>query len=242
MERGGDGHFPNTSWTLIERLKDDREEVSRRALEDLCAQYHYPLYCYIRRRGLDHHDSEDALHDFLTKLLRLDSFKEAKAQKGRLRSFLATSLYRFLINWKRDKKHELRTIHLSIDIAQLEDRYQKENFADTDTPERIFDRKWSQALLNRVMELLKQRYSLKNKQALFGKLQPVLINGGSLKGEDAAALAASLNLSETALRVAMSRLLKLYRDLLEEEVLQTVDDHSDVKNEIASLIDVLGKN
>ncbi|TLD72018.1 hypothetical protein FEM03_04650 [Phragmitibacter flavus] len=242
MQHGSDGHFPNTSWTLIERLKDESEEVSRRALEDLCTQYHYPLYCYIRRRGFDHHDGEDALHDFLAKLLRLDSFKQAKAQKGRLRSFLATSLYRFLINWKRDRRHELRAANLAIDVAHLEDRYQRENFSEADTPERIFDRKWSQELLNRVLAVLEQRYSTKKKLALFQKLQPVLMDGGSLKGEDAAFFSQKLNMSETAIRVALSRMLKDYRDTLEEEVLQTVDNKEDVKNEIASLIAVFRKD
>ena len=69
----GDGCFPTTSWTLIARLRSGDEATARRALEDLCAQYRYPLYCAIRYRGLTHHDAEDALHGFLAKLLRLDA-------------------------------------------------------------------------------------------------------------------------------------------------------------------------
>ena len=55
----GDGHFPETRWSLIARLKSADEATARRALDELCAQYHYPLYCYLRRRGCGHHDAED---------------------------------------------------------------------------------------------------------------------------------------------------------------------------------------
>ena len=102
-QRKGDGSFPTTQWSLIARLKSPDEATARRALDDLCTQYHFPLYCAIRHRGLAHHDAEDALHDFLAKLLRLDSFAGADAEKGRLRAFLGTALTRFLHNWHRDR-------------------------------------------------------------------------------------------------------------------------------------------
>ncbi len=104
-----DGCFPITSWTLISRLRSDDEATARRALEELCAQYRYPLYCAIRHRGLAHHDAEDALHDFLAKLLRLKVFEAADAQKGRL----GTALGRFLVNWHRD--HTRRADDVSLD-------------------------------------------------------------------------------------------------------------------------------
>lgn len=71
----GESRFPTTEWTLISRLKSEDGATSARALDDLCRQYHYPLYCLIRSRGLAHHDAEDALHDFLAKLLRLESLQ-----------------------------------------------------------------------------------------------------------------------------------------------------------------------
>lgn len=238
MNKHGDGHFPNTRWTLIQRLKDDREDVSRRALEELCSQYHYPLYCYIRRRNLDHHDAEDALQDFLAKLLRLGSFRTAEAEKGRLRSFLSTALSHFLINWRRDQRRQISSASLAIDIdtAQLEDRYQQETFADSETPERVFDRKWSQELLRKVALTLKGNYQDRGKLELYLELQPVLFHGGSLRGEDTAQIAAKLNLTEGNLRVALNRMLKSYRDILESEVSQTVSDRNEVKGEISALI------
>lgn len=233
----GDGHFPKTRWTLIGRLKSPDAAEARRA------QYHYPLYCYIRRRGLDHHDAEDALHDFLAKLLRHDTFAEADAAKGHLRSFLSTALQRFLINWQRGQSQRAREI--SVDAhppgTDAEERYRHESFTERDTPDRVFDRKWGHELLRRVLSVLGDSYAARGKTALFAALRPALIGGGSLRGEDTPQLAAGLGLSEGALRVAHSRLLIDFRETLVSEVLVTVGSTDAVDAEITHLLQVFRK-
>ncbi len=106
MTPSDEGRFPTTSWTLIARLKNPDAEIAHRALDELFGQYHFPLYCAIRRSGLAHH----ALHDFLAKLLRLDAFAGADAEKGRLRAYLSTALQRFLHNWHRDQAHRAHEV------------------------------------------------------------------------------------------------------------------------------------
>lgn len=240
----GDGHFPATHWTLIQRLHSGDDAVARRALDDLCAQYHYPLYCYLRRHGLDHHDAEDALHDFLAKLLRLKTFATADAGEGRLRSFLVTMLQRFLINWRRDRSgqnHESSLDALPLG-ADAEERYQQERLTERDTPETLFDRKWGHELLARVLHRLGESYARKGKSVLFETLQPVLQAGGSLRGQEGGALATRLAMTEGALRVALSRLLRDYRAVLGEEVLQTVGARDEVDAEIAHLLRAFHRN
>jgi RNA polymerase sigma-70 factor (ECF subfamily) len=241
----GDGRFPTTSWTLIARLQSPDADTARRALDELCAQYHFPLYCVIRRRGLAHHDAEDALHDFLAKLLRLETFAEADAAKGRLRAFLGTALARFLANWHRD--HAARAREVSLDIAPPgrdgspsrpsddEARYEAAHFPDHETPERLFDRQWARALIEHVFQRLAAQYVERGKLHVFTTLSPVLRAGGSLRGEDTPGLAATLGLNEAALRKTVQRLLRDYRTLLEEEVLQTVESREEVEAEIAHL-------
>lgn len=232
-----EGQFPTTHWTLVQRLKSDDATTARRALEDLCAQYHYPLYCYIRRRGLQHHDAQDALHDFMAKLLRHGSFEAADQQRGHLRAFLSTALHRFLINWH--KGHARQRSEVSIDSAQFgvanEERFARETFTDQDTPDRVFERKWAQELLRRVFKHLGEEYLATGKAELFKALKPVILHGGSLRGEDPAALAAKLEMEEGALRTALSRLLRHYRTGLENEVRQTVASETEVAEELAYL-------
>ena len=180
-----DARFPTTRWTLIARLKGGDAEDVRIALDDLCTQYHYPLYCYIRRCGLDHHDAEDALHDYFAKLLRLGVFAGAEPEQGRLRAFLGTGLRRFLANWQRDRPHRQREVSSdAVTVtADNERRYRMERFIETETPERIFERKWGHELLARVLVRLGESYSKRDRTAVFKALQPALAAGGTLRGE-----------------------------------------------------------
>jgi DNA-directed RNA polymerase specialized sigma24 family protein len=240
--QAGDGHFPNTQWTLIARLKSEDAGTARHALEDLCRQYHYPLYCYIRRRGLTHHDAQDALHDFLAKLLRLGTFAAADAEKGHLRAFLSTALHRFLINWHEGRVRQRQEVSVDAEhfTAEDETRFLREKFSDEDTPDRVFERKWAKELLRRVMKQLGENYDARGKSALFKVLKPVLLRGGSLRGETPAALAGSLGIEEGALRTALSRLLGHYREALEKEVRQTVARDEDVAEELTYLRQLFG--
>lgn len=241
----GDGRFPTTEWTLVARLKHEDAAVSARALNELCAQYHYPLYCLARARGLAHHDAEDALHDFLAKLLRLQSLQGIEQEKGRLRTFLAKALERALISrYHRESRREKRVVleddlRLSFD-ADLADRYASETTGDL-PPDKLFDRTWCEQLLSRVLRQLAEDYTRRGKKPLFDKLRPVLLAGGSLRGHDPAVLASKIQMSEGALRTALVRLLRDYRRLLEHEVRQTVDSKEAVEAEIADLMAALAR-
>ena len=238
-----DGRFPTTHWTLVARLKSADEATVRRALDDLCTQYHYPLYCYIRRRGLSHHDAQDVLHDFLAKLLRLDVFESADAEKGRLRAFLSTALGRFLINWHDGSAQRQR--ENSVDIAAFgddsEERFSREKFTERDTPDRVFERQWAQELLRRVLRDIAAVYEERGKSDLFKALKPVILRGGSFRGEDPGAVAQKLGMSEPALRKALQRALAEYRKTLENEVLQTVASADEVEEELAYLRGLFGR-
>lgn len=231
-----DGRFPTTSWTLLDQLRDDDIQISHRALSLLYCQYQSPLYCLIRKKGLSHHDAEDTLQDFFTKLLRLESLKETHQDKGRLRTFLATSLSRFLIN-RHHKVKRQESLEVSIHLdPHLERHYDKYASHESETPEMIFDREWLNRLLQAVLSRLEERYEMNGRKDLFQTLRPVLLSGGSLRHHDTQSLANFLGMTEPALRNALLRMLKSYRSLLEEEVRQTVNTDEEMKAEIKYLL------
>ena len=237
MNSNAQGNFPSTDWTLISRLRSRHETVAQAALGELCAAYHYPLYCFIRRRGLAHHDAQDALQDFLAKLLRNESLQGTHQEEGRLRGFLSTALSRFLANWHRDHAKERLNVSIEAEqeLARDEERFQKEKLTDEDTPERIFERKWAQEMLRRVLAEMEGDYKRKDKHALYKALRPVVLGGGSLVGEATEAMAKSLNMTTAALRVALSRFLGDYRDRLRREVQQTISNPDEIDEELACL-------
>ncbi len=218
MTQSDDGRFPTTQWTLIARLKSEDEAESQAALDELCTRYHYPLYCYIRWRGLNHHDAQDALHDFLARLLRLGSLKTADLEKGRLRTFLATALQRFLINRRRDDRHRAGELSLDEDI---EERFAREGFADGLTPEKVLDRSWAAAVLRGALQDLAHAEEEAGRGTQLRVLEPFLSPSGAASADYAAA-AERLGQSESTTRQNTKRLRDRFRTHLRKRVAETL--------------------
>lgn len=239
MTQPDHGHFPTTQWTLVARIKSADPAVAAHALDELCAQYHYPLYCYLRRRGCGHHDSEDVLHDFLARLLRQRALERMEEARGRLRGYLSLSLGRHLHQWRLSearREQPFSEVDSTLDFAAIEQRYRHERFTDADTPDRVFERKWALEIIRQVLGKLGERYGQRGRGPLFGALRPVLEGGGSLRGEDTRAMAISLGLTDEALRAALSRLLREFREEMRAEVRLTVEHPEDVPAELTYLL------
>ena len=125
---------------------------------------------------------------------------------------------------------------VSIDAHGAEDRYRFEP-ADTLTPDRLFDRAWALTLLEKVLDLLAREYAAKGLSELFDQLKIVLTQG---KGAvTAATLAAQLGKTAEAVYMAAHRLRKRYREILEEQIAATLDDPSEMEDEIRSLFEAI---
>lgn len=237
-----ESHLPATQWTLIARLRHGNPQDAQRALDELINQYRYPLYCYLRRRGYSHYDADDILQDFLMKLLRNESFATADAAKGRLRCMLQVSLERFVINWERRNQHRRKEFSLDgdasgngSDSSEAEKRYQHEQFQSHETPEQIFGRKWTLTLLASALNRVGENYKARGKEKLFLVLRPVLMDSGSLRGENGPLLAEAAGLTYGALRTALMRMLIDYQEALHQEILHTVEDPAAAAEELLQL-------
>lgn len=210
-----------------------------RALETLCGAYWYPLFAYVRRTGRQVADAEDLTQAFFERLLEKDWLAEANRERGRFRSFLLGSLKHFLANeWDKGqaRKRGGGCLVISLD-AQTADRRLQMEPADAATPETAFDRRWALALLGVVLDRLGKEYAQGGKAALFEALK------GSLEADRSEVsyvrLAEELALSEGAVRVAVHRLRRRYRELLREEIAQTVSSPHEVDEEWRHLLQAL---
>jgi RNA polymerase sigma-70 factor (ECF subfamily) len=126
---------------------------------------------------------------------------------------------------------------LSIDFGTAEERYRAEPSHDL-TPEKIFERRWALVLLENVLARLHDESARAGKTDSFDRLK------GFLTGEQPAItygqLAAELNTSEGALKVAVHRLRRRYRELLRAEIEETVADAQEIDQEIRDLFSALG--
>ena len=121
---------------------------------------------------------------------------------------------------------------MSLDRDQADSRYELEPSHDL-TPEKLFERRWALAVLDHVLARLGEEHAAAGKQTLFEHLKPYLAAGrADLKyGE----LAGEPQMSEGAVKIAVHRLRKRYRELLRDEIGQTVSDPSEIDEEIRYL-------
>jgi RNA polymerase sigma factor (sigma-70 family) len=230
--------FATTHWTLILSAGQGDSVGARDALAQLCETYWYPLYAYVRRRGHSPENAEDLTQGFFARLLELNSLADVRREKGKFRSFLLASLNHYLSD-ERDrgraqKRGPGRVI--SLDAALAEARWSREP-ADTLTPEKLFERKWAMTLLETVTERLRREYESTGKGALFMALRFCI--AGEKAEQPYATLSTELGLSEPALRVAVHRLRRRYRELLREEIARTVATDAEVEGEIQHLFQAL---
>jgi RNA polymerase sigma-70 factor (ECF subfamily) len=210
------------------------------ALSRLCLTYWYPLYAYVRRRGNSPADAQDLTQEFFARLLEQGSIALADPGRGRFRSFILTAMNNFLASeWKkaRARKRGGDVALLSIDLAVAEERLDLEPPDPAMAPDRAFDRHWAMTLLETVLNRLEEEYRRDQKSELFESLKQTLTDGG--RSQPYAEVATKLRMSEGSVKVAVHRLRKRYRQLLEAEVANTLCSPRDVLMEMRDLFKAL---
>jgi RNA polymerase sigma-70 factor (ECF subfamily) len=233
----GSSRFPATRWTLVIAAGGPNRKDTRSALVSLCESYWYPLYSYLRRRGYPADDAQDLTQEFFVRVLEGRYLDRADPEKGRFRSFILTSL-KFFVADEGDRQRAQKRgggAVLPLDFDSGEDRYQREPAHD-ETPERIFERRWALAVLDRVMDKLRTEFLHHGRPEHFERLKIFLLGQS---GAPYAALAQEMKTSEGALKVAIHRLRKRYRELFRQEIADTVADPADVESELQFLAAVL---
>ena len=227
--------FAATDWSLVLAAGGTDTAEARPAMCRLLENYWYPLYAFVRRRGRNPNDACDLTQEFLTRLVERNSLSLADPTKGKFRTFLLTSLERFLVDdhrrQSREKRGGGRTI-LSLPMLDAEDRYQLEPL-DTLTPERIYERRWAMTLLERALRRLEQESDSAGRSALFAALKPLL--AGEPSTSSYLEIAGKLAMKEGALKTAVHRLRKRYAALVRAEIAETLSDPNDVEEEVQHL-------
>ena len=236
----GNCEFLSTQWSMVLRAAQTlSDDGAMRAMSNLCETCWYPLYAFARRQGLDQEQARDATQGFFESILEKRGLRGADPSLGRFRSFLLGAMKHFLINQRRAAFTQKRgggAIHLSIDEEAAEGRYRLEQ-ADTLTPELTYEKRWAEDLLERVLTRLREECDADGRAGRFAVLEVYLVESkGTVPCSEAAA---QLGITENAVRSAVHRLRERYRAIFRDEILRTVNDESEVEDEIRHLLDVL---
>jgi RNA polymerase sigma-70 factor (ECF subfamily) len=236
----GPRQFDTTQWSLVRAAKLDEASQSRarKALEELCRAYWYPLYAFVRSRGHSAADAQDLTQAFFARIIETGGFASADRERGRFRSYLLGAMKHFLANeWHRarTRKRGGGVQFIGWDALDPESRYAGASL-QPDNPERLFDREWALETVAGALQALRDEMEKAGKSEQFEALK------GSLTGEDDGPreeIAARLAMSEGAVKVAVHRLRKRYRKLLRALIAETVSDEANLDDEMHYLLAVL---
>jgi len=234
---GADGLFRTTHWSVVLAAKTGDESEISKALEQLCRAYWYPLYAFVRRRGLSAADAQDLTQQFFHQLLQRDFLRNIARERGRFRSFLLAALKNFLVSaWHKDHAAKRGGGHLFVSWEDLhaEERYAEEP-ADNVPPDRLFDQRWALAVMEQAMSQLQSELEAAGKGEQFARLKPFLSREGGK--EEYAALGEQWGVTAGAVTVAIHRLRRRYGDVLRGIVAQTVAGPDEVEEEVRFLVE-----
>jgi RNA polymerase sigma-70 factor (ECF subfamily) len=234
----GQAIFSTTNWSVVLQAQG-QSAAAQEALEKLCRTYWRPVYSFIRREGTAPEEAEDLTQSFFALLLERRNFDAVRKEKGRLRSYLLTSVKHFLVSEHRravtvKRGKGQRPIPLEELTAIKRAEMEPANHLSAD---RIYERRWALTLMDQVLRRLKDEYDAGGNAALFDLLKQLLPDEAGAPSR--AEIAAQLGMTDNALRQAFHRFRHRYQLLLREEISHTVAVASDVEDELRHLIAVL---
>lgn len=232
--------FRTTHWSVVIQAGQKEEHRAKEALEQLCRTYWQPLYTYVRRQGYLPEDAQDLTQEFFARLLARKTFALANPQRGRFRSFLLASIKHFLAHeWEKARAQKrgggMQLIPLQFDTAETR---LIQPVAPGETPDRAYDRQWALSLLDVVLDRLRQEYAGAGREPMFIGLKDTLT--GERSEIPYCELGGQLGLSEGAVKAAAHRLRQRYRELLRDEIAQTVAGPAEIEEELRQLFAALG--
>lgn len=233
--------FATTRWSLILSAanSDSEEQAARDALGELCRIYWRPVLAYICRRGYSPEDAQDLSQDFFVMILETNWLQRADPNRGRFRSLLLKSAQNFVGHAVERRRAEKRggkvqfiswdewtaeaPSHLSISAQALE----------TWPPERVFDLRWAATVVEKALHHLREECEQKGRLRVFDAMSTYLTADHS--DVSYAKLATSLGVAEAAIKKLLFRMRERFRELLRNEVANTVENPADIDDEIRYL-------
>ena len=230
--------FTTTHWSLVLEAQGE-SPAAPEALEKLCRTYWRPIYGFVRRKGARPEDAEDLTQGFFALLLERKDLNTVRKEKGRLRSYLLTSVKNFLVGEarhamaaKRGKGQRL------IPLEQIRERERVDvERNDRWTADQIYERRWAFTVLEQVMARLRDEYRSAGNVRFFEQMKKMLMDEPDRPSQTQ--VASEFEMTENAVKQAFYRFRQRYQTLLREEIAQTVATPSDIEDELRHLIAVV---
>lgn len=197
--------------------------------------YWQPLLQLALLRGLSPERAADAVQDFALKLLEKQEFIDRlDPARGRLRSFLRTAFSHHLdgdyVRERAQKRGgEYRILSLDLTLGDVT----PDPAAD---PTAAYDRKWAESVLERALSGLRAEFQRGERGGPFEVVESYFRAGDPPSYQEVAARYA---MSVPQVKAFLHRARSRYRELVEQELRDTLDDAAEIGAELASLLQAL---
>ena len=240
---GGSAHnravaFTTTHWSVVLEAQG-QSPAARKRSKNFAAHIGDLFIASSGEKALRPEEAEDLTQGFFALLMQRRNFDDVRKEKGRLRSYLLTSLKHFLVSEHRRAvtlKRGKGQHPVPLDELSGAERSDMEP-ADHLTAERVYERRWALTLMEQVLRRLRDEYDTAGNSSLFNLLKQLLPDEPGAPSR--AQIAAQLGMTENAVRQALHRFRQRYQLLLREEISHTVAIASDIEDELRHLIAVL---
>ena len=213
---------------------------SAQALATFCEAYWPPLYAFLRRRGYSQPDAQDLVQGFFAYVLAKATLSRADREKGRLRTFLLTSLQNFLMH-ERDRS-QTKKRGGGHQIVSMDEHLVEVEASMMDTAHlgdsRCYDLVWASNIMKRAWQHLENAFEAEGKAEQFEALRP-FVSGGESTPPNQEEAAQKLGVPIATLRTWLLRVRKRYREALRMEVASTVSNPVDVDQELRYLCQIV---
>jgi RNA polymerase sigma-70 factor (ECF subfamily) len=179
------------------------------------------------------------MQGFIARLIEKDVLRHADPARGKFRAFLLTAVKHYAANEHARATAEKRggtQIALTLELEGAEGRYRQEPRDDL-TPERLYDRRWALAVLERALATLRAECRAKGREAFLDAVHGSLTGEGD--GTPHREIAERFGMTESGVRVSVHRMRLRYRDLVRAHVAETVDTEEAVNEELRYLLSAL---
>ena len=232
----GPAAFTTTHWSVVLEAQGE-SPAAQEALEKFCRTYWRPIYSFVRRQRARTEDAEDLTQGFFALLLERKDLNTVRKEKGRLRSYLLTSVKNFLayesrhaMAAKRGKGQRL----IPLDEIRERECIDVER-SDRLTADQIYERRWAFTVLEQVMTRLRDEYRSAGNVRFFEQVKKM----HEPDRPSQAQVASEFDMTENAVKQAFYRFRQRYQMLLREEIAHTVATPSDIEDELCYLIAVV---
>jgi RNA polymerase sigma-70 factor (ECF subfamily) len=216
------------------------DDSAQRALSIFSEAYWPPLYTFVRRRGYSPADAQDIVQGFFAHLLAQNALSRADREKGRLRTFLLSSLQNFMMD-QHGRAQALKrgggqqAVSLDQKTAEGEAAISASLHLDDVSS---FDLTWASTIARRSWQQMQSKLAAEGKAQWLSELRP-FVDGAGATPPDQQDVAERLGVPIATLRTWLARLRHRYREILRAEVASTVSDPASVDQELRYLHQIL---